>query len=345
MRFLVTGGAGFIGSHLTDALIARGDTVLVLDDLSTGRLANLELALDTGQAEFVEGSTVDRSIVDDCVEATDACFHLASSVGVKLIVDRSLDTLLKTVRGNDTVFASAAELGRRVLFTSTSEIYGKNRDGALKEDADRVLGPPTMSRWTYSTAKAFGENLAYGYHSERGAENIVVRLFNAVGPRQAGAYGMVLPRFVQQALDGDNLTVYGDGVQSRCFAHVGDSIRAVVTLMETDEAIGDVFNIGSDHEIPIVELARLVIERSGSSSEIDHIPFDVAYGEGFEELGRRKPDTSKLQALLGWEPSKTVEDAIDDVIAHERGSALFCADVVDRESANSNGSLRAATGR
>lgn len=319
VRYLITGGAGFIGSHLADALIGRGNQVLVLDDLSTGSVLNLEPAMSSGHLEFVEGSTVDRALVDQCFEVTDVCFHLASSVGVQLIVSHSLETILKSVRGTDNVFAAGAEHGRKILFTSTSEIYGKNSDGALKEDDDRHLGPPTVSRWSYSTAKAFGENLAYGYAQEHGAENIVVRLFNTVGPRQASAYGMVLPRFVRQALNGSELTVYGDGVQSRCFAHVRDTVRALVELIDEEGAIGDVFNVGCGREIPIVELARLVVDRSGSDSEINHVAFDDAYGDGFEELGRRKPDTTKLKSLTGWTPTLSVEDAIDDVILYQQG--------------------------
>jgi len=318
LKILITGGAGFIGSHLADALVERGDDVVVLDDLSTGRKENLSRALSSGKLELVEGSVLDEELVRDCLSACDACLHLASAVGVKLIVDRPVDTLLRNVRGNDTVISAAAAIDRRLLFTSTSEVYGKNNGSALDEESDRILGSPFKSRWSYSTAKAFGEALAHGYHTELGAENIVVRLFNTVGPRQTGRYGMVVPSFVRQALRGEDVTVYGDGRQSRCFAHVQDSVRALIMLLDSDQAVGQVFNIGASTEVTIRELAERVIRRSESSSEIRHVPYDEAYEEGFEELGRRKPDTSRLHDLTGWAPARTVDDAIDDVISHER---------------------------
>ena len=318
MKVLITGGAGFIGSHLTDALVDRGDDVLVLDDLSTGRKENLSRAISSGRVEFVEGSVLDEQLVLECLGASDACLHLASAVGVKLIVERPVDTLLRNIRGNDTVISAAAACDRRLLFTSTSEVYGKNNGSTLDEDADRILGSPFKSRWSYSTAKAFGEALAHGYHTELGVENIVVRLFNTVGPRQTGRYGMVVPSFVRQALAGEDVTVYGDGRQSRCFAHVEDTVRALLMLLDSDEAVGHVFNIGSSAEITIRELAERVIARTGSASQIRHVPYDEAYEEGFEELGRRKPDTSLLRELTGWTLQRTLDDAIDDVIEHER---------------------------
>jgi UDP-glucose 4-epimerase len=321
LRFLITGGAGFIGSHLVDALVGRGDAVLVLDDLSTGRRANLEQTIETGRAELVEGSTSDRTLVEELVGATDACVHLASAVGVQLIVDRELDSLLRNVNGVENVLCVCADRGRRVLFASTSEIYGKHSDGALTEHSDRVLGPTHLSRWSYATAKSAGEALAYALHRERGAETVVARLFNTVGPRQTGAYGMVLPRFVRQALDGEELTVYGDGEQSRCFGHVLDTVEALLLLLDGDAALGRAFNIGSALEVTILELARRVIQRSKSSSGLRFVPFDQAYGDGFEELGRRKPDTSALRELTGWEPRFTLEDAIDAVVEYERPSA------------------------
>jgi UDP-glucose 4-epimerase len=229
-----------------------------------------------------------------------------------------LQSLIRNVRGNDIVISTAARHERRLLFTSTSEIYGKNSSQALAEDADRILGSPSVSRWGYSTAKAFGEALAYEYHRDQGAENIVVRLFNAVGPRQTGAYGMVLPRFVRQALAGEDLTVYGTGTQSRCFVHVLDAVHAIVLLCDSELAHGHAFNIGSSTEVTIVELAGKVIEQTGSSSRIRLVPYEDAYGEGFEELGRRRPDCSELEQLTGWKPTRSIEDAIDDVIAYER---------------------------
>lgn len=321
-RHLITGGAGFIGSHLADALVARGGSVVILDDLSTGRLENIEHLLGDWGVELVEGSTLDAELVDELVGEVDTCFHLASAVGVRLVLERPLESLLQNVRGCDVVLEAAARRGVRLLYASTSEIYGKNSDGALREDSDRVLGTPSRSRWGYSTAKAFGEMLAYGYFRERGAETIVVRLFNTVGPRQTGAYGMVLPRFVRQALAGEDLSVYGDGTQSRCFAHVYDTVDAILRLAGSDAALGNAYNIGCPTEITILELAERVIERSGSRSGIRFVPYEVAHNGGFEELGRRKPDTSALERLTGWRPRRTLDEAIDDVIAYERETMI-----------------------
>ena len=322
MKYLVTGGAGFIGSHLVDVLRESGHEVLVLDDLSTGRLENLEGALSSGLVEFVDGSVTDEDLVMDCMADVDVCFHMAAAVGVKLIVDNPLETTLRNVRGCDVVTGASARLGKRLLYASTSEIYGKNGRGPLHEQSERILGSTATTRWSYSTSKAFGEILAFGYHKDLGAENIIVRLFNTVGPRQAGQYGMVLPRFVSQALAGEDLTVYGDGTQSRCFCHVNDTVRALLALIETESAIGEVFNVGSTQEIGIEELAHRVIERTGSSSEIRYVPLEEAYEPGFEEVSHRKPVTTKLQTATGWAPRHTIDDAIDDVIAYHREHVL-----------------------
>jgi UDP-glucose 4-epimerase len=325
---LVTGGAGFIGSHLVEALTARTDRITVLDDLSTGDRGNLEaFARDgDGDVELVEGSTLDAELVDRLMADADACFHLASAVGVQLVVSNPLESLLKNVRGTDNVMGAAARHGTRLLFTSTSEVYGKNSSGALDEEADRLLGSPFKARWCYETSKAFGECLAHSLHREQGASMTVVRLFNTVGPRQTGRYGMVVPTFVRQALDGNPLTVYGDGSQTRCFAHVADTIRGILELMDTPGSAGRVFNIGASTEVPIVELARRVIDHTESGSDIAFVPYDEAYDQGFEELGRRKPDTTAIHELTGWQPELTVDDAIKDVVAFERarrgGSAV-----------------------
>lgn len=316
---LITGGAGFIGSHLADALVARGDQVVILDDLSTGRRENIVHLIEDGSAVFVEGTVLDAELVDHWVERTDSVYHLASAVGVKLVVERPLDSLLRNVRGANVVAHAAARYGRRMLFTSTSEVYGKNSNGALPEDSDSLLGPSSKSRWGYANTKAFGEMLAFGYARERGAETVVVRLFNSVGPRQLGSYGMVLPRFVSQALKGEDLTVYGDGTQSRCFTHVHDTVEGIVAVAQRDRAVGRVFNIGATRAITIRELAERVIARTGSTSRIRHIPFELAYGEGFEELGSRKPDPSAIEALCGWRPKRTIDDAIDDLAKDIRG--------------------------
>ncbi len=335
MHHLVTGGAGFVGSHLVDALVARGETVTVLDDLSTGRIENLQLALASGQVKFVEGTTSDATLVNDLIAPADACFHLASAVGVQLIVDRAYESLLSNVHGCDVVMHAAANHDVRLLFSSTSEVYGKNSEGPLAEDSDRLLGPPQLSRWSYATAKCFGESLAFGLCAERGASIAVARLFNTTGPRQTGAYGMVLPTFVCQALEGSDLTVHGDGTQTRCFAHVSDTVRALLLLIDTDAAVGGVFNIGAGSELSMIELASRVLERSGSDSTIDLVPFEQAYGEGFEELGRRRPDTTALTELTGWHPELSVNDAIDDMIAYERASTdLAAAEVAVNGSAN-----------
>jgi UDP-glucose 4-epimerase len=317
-HWLVTGGAGFIGSHLCDSLVAREDQVTILDDLSTGRRENVAHLLDHPTVRFVEGSIVDAPLVDRLMSEVDGCLHLASAVGVQLVVSNPLDSLLNNVRGTDTVLSAAARHDRRLLFTSTSEVYGKNSADELAEESDRILGSPFVARWGYAIAKSFGESLAHSLHRERGAPFTVVRLFNAVGPRQRGRYGMVLPRFVRQALLGEDLTVFGNGLQSRCFAHVQDTVQAILMLADREDTSGEVFNIGATTEIAIIELARRVIERTGSDSTIRLVPYDEAYGDGFEELGRRRPDITKVTDLIGWLPVRTVDDAIDDVVRHER---------------------------
>jgi UDP-glucose 4-epimerase len=322
LRYLVTGGAGFIGSHLCDALAARGDEVVILDDLSTGRLDNVDHLLRSGRVEFIHGSALDEDLVRTLLHATDSCLHLASAVGVNLVVGNPVDTLLHSVRGSDVVFSAAAAVERPVLFASTSEVYGKNDGAALIEASDRTYGATWKSRWNYATAKSFGEALALGYHQEHGARNTVVRFFNTVGPRQTGAYGMVLPRLVRQAVRDEPLTVYGDGTQTRCFCHVYDTVDAVVRLLDRESAAGRVFNVGSEAEISILGLARRVIARSGSSSEVHFVPYAEAYADGFEELGHRRPDTTAVRELTGWVPKHTVDDAIDDVMALERELAL-----------------------
>jgi len=298
--------------------VARGDSVVVLDDLSTGRSENLEAAMAAGEVELVEGSVVDEGLVEECLAGVDGCVHLASAVGVKLILDRPLESLLNNVRGADVVVGAAARSGRRLLFASTSEIYGKDCGSALSESSDRSLGPPSTLRWSYSTAKAFGESLIHAYRREGRCNAVIVRPFNTVGPRQVGAYGMVLPRFLRQALDGKPLTVYGDGSQSRCFTHVYDAVEALLALLDSDVAEGGTYNIGSPIEVPIIELARRVIDRTGSSSRIEFVPYGVAYGGDFEELGRRKPDITAIRDAVQWEPRRSLTDMIDDTMAYER---------------------------
>jgi UDP-glucose 4-epimerase len=299
-------------------LVARGDGVAILDDFSTARRTNVEHLAASGSAALFEGSVTDAHLVDRLMAECDCCLHLASAVGVNLVVAHPLDTLRRTVQGTDLVISAAAEHGKRVVFASTSEVYGKNSDGALREDSDRVLGSTFKSRWSYAIGKSYGEAIAYGYHREHGADTTVVRLFNTVGPRQLGAYGMVVPRLVRQAIVGDDLTVYGDGSQARCFLHVHDAVSAILALSEHEGAIGRAFNVGSPGPITILGLAQRIVERVGSSSRITFVPYEEAYDEGFEELGRRTPDITSVQELTGWRPRRTLEEALDDVIAFQR---------------------------
>lgn len=317
-HYLITGGAGFIGSHLADALVARGEKVTLLDNLSTGSLDNVRHLDEHSKVSFHEGSILDAELVGKLVKAADVVVHLAASVGVELIIRRPLESLINNIRGTEIVLEACADLGRKVLVASTSEIYGKNTTGPLREDSDRILGSPFKSRWSYSTSKAVDEILAYTYWRERGTPSIVVRLFNTVGPRQTGAYGMVVPRFVQQALRGETLTVHADGQQSRCFCHVDDSVRGLIALLDQPASVGQVFNVGSQEEVTINELATRVIARTGSTSRVEHVPYDVAYEEGFEDMLRRVPDITRIKGLAGWEPTKLLDDIIDDVVEFER---------------------------
>jgi nucleoside-diphosphate-sugar epimerase len=315
--FLVTGGAGFIGSHLTDSLVAAGDRVIVLDDLSGGSRRNLEASLATGRLKLVEGTVLDAGLVDDCVREADVCLHLAAKLGVQNIVRNPLGCLRENVLGSDVVMEAAARHGRRLVFSSSSEVYGKVNQRGLSESSDRLIGSPTKSRWSYAIAKEFGESLAHAYVQELGAEMIVVRLFNTVGPRQPSEYGMVMARFVTQALSGEPLTVYGDGNQSRCFTDVRDVVRALRGLAECDAAVGGSFNVGTSAWVRVLDLAHLVLDRTGSQSEIVFVPYAQAHSPGFEELGNRSPDTSALRSLTGWRPERGLEETIDSVVAHE----------------------------
>jgi nucleoside-diphosphate-sugar epimerase len=320
MRYLITGGAGFIGSHLADELTARGESVLLLDDLSTGRMQNIQHLIEgpsRPRVTFRAGSVLDAQLVEDMVREVDVVVHLAASVGVQLIISHPLASLLNNVRGTEIVLEAAARSMVKVLVASTSEIYGKNAAGPLQEDSDRILGSPYKSRWAYSTSKAVDEIFAYEYWRVRGLPTVVTRLFNCSGPRQTGAYGMVLPRFVGQALAGEDLTVFGDGTQSRCFCHVLDTVEALIRLLDTEDAIGDVFNVGSQNEISIRALAELVIELTGSSSGIVTVPYSEAYEPGFEDMERRLPDIRKLSDLTGWTPSRSLHDIVLDVIDFE----------------------------
>jgi UDP-glucose 4-epimerase len=318
MRYFITGGAGFIGSHIAEALVAKGAQVVILDDFSTGRIENVKHLDANGVADICIGSVTDVQLVSALMSECDCCLHLASAVGVKLVVSRPLETLRRNVLGTDIVISAAATQGKRLLYASTSEVYGKASMKELHEGCDAVLGSPFKSRWSYAIAKSYGEALAYAYHRQRRTPITVVRLFNTIGPRQRGAYGMVVPRLVRQALRGEDLTVYGDGTQSRCFLHVLDAVRAILALCEHDGSIGGVFNIGNPMPLTILELAQRIIERTASSSRIVLVPYEEAYDDGFEELGKRKPDTAAVRDLTGWTPVCTLDQALDDVIAFQR---------------------------
>ncbi len=318
MKVLITGGAGFIGSHLCEKLLGMGDEVTVLDNLSTGRYENVAHLKENPKFNLVVGDILNEALVDKLCEKTDIIFHLAAAVGVELIVKRPLESLTTNIKGSEIVLEMAQRYNRKVLITSTSEIYGKNVNGPLKENDDRILGSPLKSRWSYSTAKAVDEMLAYVYWKEKGLPTIIVRLFNTVGPRQTGAYGMVIPRFVTQALRNEPLTVYGDGSQSRCFLHVQDVVDALVKLMQSPRSAGQVFNVGSQEEITIRELAEKVIQITRSKSKIVYIPYNEAYEEGFEDMERRMPDISKVQKLIGYQPTINLESILKSVIEYHK---------------------------
>lgn len=316
MKFLITGGAGFIGSHLTEDLLKDNHQVIAFDNLSTGRYENIQHLLKNKNFEFVEGSILEPLLVDKLVEKVDSIFHLAAAVGVDLIVKKPLESLTTNIKGSEIVMEMAYRYHKKVLITSTSEIYGKNINGPLKENDDRILGSPLKSRWSYSTAKAVDEMLAYIYHKEKKLPTIIVRLFNTVGPRQTGAYGMVMPRFIEQAQKNNPLMVHGTGQQSRCFLHVKDVVMALTKLIKEPKAVGDVFNIGSQEEITIEQLAKLIIKLTGSRSEIQYIPYEQAYEEGFEDMQRRVPDISKINKLIGFKPTFTLPTIIKDIVTY-----------------------------
>ena len=314
MRALITGGAGFIGSHLADRLLDRGDEIIILDDLSTGRLANIAHLTGRADVEFVLGSIVNSDLVDHVVSRVDAIYHLAAAVGVELIIEKPLESLLTNIRGTETVFEKAHKYAKRILVTSTSEIYGKNTSDCLTEDEDRILGSPLKSRWSYSEAKAIDEILAYTYWREKGLESVIVRLFNTIGSRQTGSYGMVVPRFVHRALRNEPLTIYGDGNQTRCFCAVIEVVDGIIALSEHPEAFGQVFNLGGTGEVSIRELAERIITITGSSSSLEFISYDMAYEEGFEDMQRRVPSIARAQELVGFAPSVGLDEIIRSVI-------------------------------
>ena len=313
MRALITGGAGFIGSHLADALLTQGHEVVALDDLSTGSTANIEHLKHQQEFTLIEGSILDAPLVKKAMEDADWCFHLGAALGVHTILQRPLESLATNIQGSEIVLRAAAERGVRTLVTSTSEIYGKNPKQPLNEDDDRVLGSPLKSRWTYSEAKAIEESFAHELHVSQQLPVVIVRLFNTVGPRQTGRYGMVVPNFVAAALKNEPITVFGDGKQTRVFCHIDDAIAGMLALFHSDDANGDVFNIGGEGEISINELATQIRVRTNSSSSINYLDYATAYEPGFEEMQRRVPDTTKARKLTGWKPTGSLNAIIDDV--------------------------------
>ena len=321
MISLVTGGAGFIGSHLCEELLKKGDKVVAIDNLSTGSLENIKDLNGNKSFEFVNGSILDENLMDKFTERCDRIFHLAAAVGVKLIVESPLESMRTNIKGSEIVLQMACRYRKQVLVTSTSEIYGKNKEGLLKEDDDRILGSPLKSRWSYSTSKAVDELLAYYYYKDKGIPTVIVRLFNTVGPRQTGNYGMVIPTFVGQAIRNEPITIYGTGKQKRCFLHVKDAVGALMKLVDVPEARGDVFNIGSDQEISIEDLAKKIVALTGSKSEITYIPYNEAYEEGFEDMERRIPDISKISGLIGFKVNYDLDSIIESVIEYQKGSA------------------------
>jgi nucleoside-diphosphate-sugar epimerase len=315
MKALVTGGAGFIGSHLTEALLALGHEVTVIDDLSTGRPDNLAAALGSARLRTHWGSILEEERLQEFIADAHVVYHLAAAVGVRLILDRPVETIETNVLGTDRVLRCAVKMATRVVIASTSEVYGKNDDIPLREDHDTVLGPTTKSRWSYACSKAMDEFLGLAYHASRALPVTIVRYFNTIGPRQTGRYGMVVPRFVRQALAGEPITVYGDGEQSRSFTDVQDAVRATIELSTHPAATGEVFNVGGGRETTINELARMVKALCASASPIRHVPYEEAYERGFEDLRRRVPDVTKIGAVIGFGPRFTLEESLGRIIA------------------------------
>ncbi len=318
MKVFITGGAGFIGSHVADALIDRGDTVLILDDLSTGSMENIDHLVGRDGFEYRIGSATDVPLVSELVDRCDVTIHLAAAVGVKLIVEKPVHTIETNVRATEVVLGAAAKKQKLVVLASTSEVYGKGIKIPFSEEDDLKLGSTSHSRWAYACSKALDEWLALAYYREKHVPVIVTRFFNTVGPRQTGRYGMVLPTFASQAVAGEPITVYGTGEQSRCFGHVRDAVEAVFRLMDTEEAIGEVVNVGTDREVTIRQLAEMVREAAGSQSDIVNVPYSEAYAEGFEDLERRVPDVRKLERLTGFKFSRSLEQVVEEVVADAR---------------------------
>ena len=314
MRLLVTGGAGFIGSHLTDRLINAGHAVDVLDNLDTGTLENLAQASTSKNLNFINGSVLDPDLVDQLVAKADYVYHLAAAVGVFNILERPLASLMTNLRGTENVLDSALKHSRPTLIASSSEVYGKNISDSLGEDDSRIMGSPLMLRWSYSQAKALDETLAYAYWRDKGLPTRIVRFFNTVGPRQLGAYGMVVPRFVAAALANEDITIYGDGKQTRCFGHVADIIDALIAVSNSERTVGTVVNIGNSEEISINDLAQRIIQSTNSKSKIAYVAYEDAYKPGFEDMERRVPNIERIKELTGWVPTRNLDTIIRDMV-------------------------------
>jgi UDP-glucose 4-epimerase len=319
MHMLITGGAGFIGSHLAEALLAQGHHVTAVDNLSTGRLSNLDRIIVHPNFQFIYESITNETVMDRLASISHVIFHLAAAVGVELIVRDPVNTLETNIQGTEVMLRLARRYRTKILIASTSEVYGKSAALPFREDADRVMGPTTKSRWSYAESKAIDEFLALAYHKQFGLPTVICRFFNTVGPRQTGSYGMVIPRLVEQALAGQPLTVYGSGEQTRCFCNVRDTVRAIIGLALDPAAVGEIFNVGSQEEVSMRKLAERVLARSGSSSPIIDVPYDQAYEVGFEDMQRRVPSIEKIHARLGWAPTMTLDETLDEVIAYFRG--------------------------
>lgn len=313
---LITGGAGFIGSHLAEKLLRRGEEVFVIDNLSTGTLENIKHLKDNKNFHFVKGTILDSKKIDKLVKKAGLIYHLAAAVGVKTIMDKPLESFLVNIKGTEIILEAAVKYKVPVLIASTSEIYGKNIKIPFSEDSDRIYGSAYHSRWGYGMSKGADEFLALAFYRERGLPAVIVRLFNVIGPRQTGVYGMVVPRFIQQALSEKPITVYGDGCQTRCFGYVGDVVDALIKLAENPKAAGHIFNVGSDQEISIKALAQKIIKITGSKSKISLIPYAKVYGENFDDMERRKPDLSKIEEFIGHQPKLTLEESIKKIIDH-----------------------------
>jgi len=321
MRILITGGGGFIGSHLADRLIKSSHTVTVLDDFSTGSLSNLNTISSSPDLQIVNGSVLDINLVTDLVAASEYVFHLAAAVGVFNIVNRPLESLMTNIRGTENVLEASLQNMIPVFLTSSSEVYGKNSSDSLSESDDRIVGPPTTLRWSYSEAKAIDESLAFAYFSERKLPTRTVRFFNTVGPRQVGDYGMVIPRLIRSALNNEPIIIYGSGIQTRCFAHIDDVIDAAILVAFSEKTLGRVVNIGNNYEISMNDLAEKIIRQTNSKSLVHHISYEEAYGQGFEDMSRRVPNLSLIKELTGWSPKRDLSMIIEDVSTSIRNNS------------------------